>query len=159
METQHLTNSEVETLKTAFASAPYQGKTAKEILSLLLGRPQIENPEEPQQIPKPMTVTEIMQLIPNDEYLGLSQQLKSDVNKDVKAQDHYAVALWGQDQLRIGKLSQNTYDTIYAAINQTISDPNYEATIPAGYTRIEDLLNRFVDALKAEEIETILEDM
>jgi len=132
------------------------GESAATNAALLCERPHVA-PDPAPQIPKPMTVLEVMGLVPPAELNAIATAgLLDDVRESIKAQRHEELANWADLGLRQEWISQATHDALAARAAETIDDPN--PAVVLGDNRLTEILGRQVGGISIAEVASLMED-
>lgn len=113
-------------------------KTASQIGALLtspIGT--VTNPVTVTTLPKPVTIQDLVASAPNT-IKALPDADLEPIAARVRAGDRDGIQRWADVLLLRSAMSQTEHDAVTALLAQTITDPNYQATVP-GPSRLETL--------------------
>ena len=114
---------------TRYRDAEGNWLPADEVVRLLTTPEEVPNPK-PQGTALPrLTKSGLAAVVGDDAIATLSDVSISELSRAVEAQDRETIALWGRIGFQRGKLTQEQYDVIAAALAATVPDPTWTATV------------------------------
>lgn len=109
------------------------------IAALLNNKPLIPNPIPQQQVPKQVTIEDVVGLVTSQERFVIAETKTYDRILDAARQNRFDWMLGNlQTLLSGGVISQGSYDAIVAKFQETELDPNYQPQI-LGQSKAEEL--------------------
>jgi hypothetical protein len=148
-----------------YKTSPVEGdgyKTTKELSQLLGGRRLITNPTNVGQVLKPVTISDLLTLVPSSERATLSQGTVTRIRELIQTNDITGLSLvmqWLNDRSDAGMsediLSDETFATLADRLVEKHNDPDYATQVYDPVTpRVTVLWNQNTDR---EQINRILE--
>lgn len=119
-----------------WGSEPDGFQPTKQLLQLLGGRRLIDNPEAAEQVAKPITMVDLISLVPSAQRANMTQGTVSRIRELVDAQDTTNIGLvvqWLSDRGAAGKsddaLPADTITALQARLVETWDDPSHPAQV------------------------------
>lgn len=135
--------NKIDTLKVELAKPEYGDLVATQnysgIAQLLNNKPLIPNSVPQQQLPKTVTIENVIGLVTPQERFAISETRTYDRMLDAANQGRFDWVLGNLETLLGGGvISQGSYDGIVAKFQETELDPNYQTQI-LGQSKAEEL--------------------